>query len=255
VFRALRIAVLLLVLAAVAIGTWFAQARATSWVAPLRVALFPVNADGREATADYIASLAAADFTEISEFFAAEARRYGLRTPHPVEMVVAPEVQSRPPNAPHGESGLVVILWSLELRWWAWRHSDVGGPTPQVRMYVLYHDPELYQRVGHSLGLQKGLIGVVNAFATKTQAAQNNVIIAHELLHTLGAADKYDPSTNQPTYPDGYAQPNESPLLPQRSAEIMAGRIPLSRTEAEMPASLDDVVVGAATAREIRWIP
>ena len=65
-------------------------------------------------------------------------------------------------------------------------------------------------RVATRSGLQKGLIGVVNAFASDEQAAQNNVVIAHELLHTVGATDKYDPRTNQPSHPDGYAEPDRA---------------------------------------------
>jgi len=34
----------------------------------------------------------------------------------------------------------------------------------------------------------------------------------------------------------------------------MGGRTPLSDAEAEIPASLQEVVVGPATAREINWI-
>lgn len=85
-------------------------------------------------------------------------------------------------------------------------------------------------------------------------AKQNNVVIAHEFLHTLGATDKYDPATNQPLFPDGYANPTLDPLLPQQFAEIMAGRTPLSRNEAETPASLDDAVIGTKTAQEINWL-
>jgi hypothetical protein len=103
------------------------------------------------------------------------------------------------------------------------------------------------------LGLQKGLIGVVNAFASDAQAAQNDVVIAHELLHTLGATDKYDLQTNQPFFPDGYAEPERQPLLPQLYAEIMAGRVPVTRTDAEMPGSLEEALIGGKTAREINW--
>ncbi len=59
---------------------------------------------------------------------------------------------------------------------------------------------------------------------------------------------------NQPRHPDGYAEPDADPLLPQRKAEIMAGRVPLSQTEAEIPASLGVCVIGTATAREINWL-
>ena len=85
-------------------------------------------------------------------------------------------------------------------------------------------------------------------------APQNNMVMLHELLHTLGATDKYDLRTDQPLYPDGYAQPELQPRLPQKKAEIMAGRIPLSEHHAEMPERLADVVIGPKTAREIGWI-
>jgi hypothetical protein len=84
-------------------------------------------------------------------------------------------------------------------------------------------------------------------------AKQNNVVITHEFLHTLGATDHYDLATNLPLYPDGYADPDLKPLLPQRFAEIMAGRTPKSQTEAVIPESLDSVVIGSKTAMEINW--
>jgi hypothetical protein len=97
------------------------------------------------------------------------------------------------------------------------------------------------------------LIGVVHAFATRSMAGSNNIVIAHELMHTLGATDKYDLSTGAPLYPGGFAQPDRQPRYPQPSAEIMAGRRAVSATDFDMPSSLKDVVVGPATADEIRW--
>jgi hypothetical protein len=70
----------------------------------------------------------------------------------------------------------------------------------------------------------------------------------------LGASDKYDRTNNQPVYPDGYAEPDRTPLHPQNKAEIMAGRIPLSDQQAVMPKSVAKSSIGAKTAREIRWI-
>ena len=70
-----------------------------------------------------------------------------------------------------------------------------------MRVFVAFHDPALTERVPHSTGLQKGMLGAVNAFASADHAGSNDVVIAHELLHTLGATDKYDPATNQPRLP------------------------------------------------------
>lgn len=142
----------------------------------------------------------------------------------------------------------------LKMRWWVYRSTDTVGLGPLVKMFVLYFDPAQSKRLAHSTGLQKGLIGRIDTFAARDMAKQNNVIIAHEFLHTLGATDKYDPATNQPLYPDGYANPDLKPLLPQRYAEIMAGRTPLSQAEAETPTSLDDALIGSKTALEINWL-
>jgi len=67
----------------------------------------------------------------------------------------------------------------------------------------------------------------VHLFAARSQAAQNDIVIAHELLHTFGATDKYDAGSDAPRYPEGFAEPQREPRYPQRYAEIMAGRVPL----------------------------
>ena len=77
--------------------------------------------------------------------------------------------------------------------------------------------------------------------------------MTHEILHTVGATDKYD-HNNNPIYPEGYAKPGQKPLYPQRYAEIMAGRIALSEQKAKIPTSLKLTVVGEKTAKEINWI-
>jgi hypothetical protein len=254
-FRAIRIAILLLILVFTGLGTWLARARTTSWEHTLRVAVFPIDADGSPATRAYIASLTRASFQPIDDFFTEEARRYGVQLPDPVDVFLGPEVAAVPPAVPRGGNVVQVMLWSLQLRFWAWRHARYDRLAPDIRIFVLYHDPAHVQRVAHSLGLQKGLVGVVYAFAAEEQAGPNDVVIAHELLHTLGATDKYDPATNFPAHPDGYAEPQRDPLWPQDHAEIMAGRIPLSPQRAEIPAGLEQTLIGSATAREIRWLP
>jgi len=107
--------------------------------------------------------------------------------------------------------------------------------------------------VPHSVGMQKGLVGVVHAFADRNMTRTNNVVIAHEILHTLGASDKYNPETLSPLFPIGYAEPERDPLHPQTLTEVMAGRYAIDAQTFEMPATLDEVVVGAATALEIGW--
>lgn len=253
-FRRLRILALLIILLLVAAGTWLARLRSTDWDQPLVVAIYPVNADRSQAAADYIDTLTRADFLPIESFFAQEAEQYDLPLGSPVEVVLAPELEEMPPAPPADRNVPGVMAWSLKMRYWAWRIARNGGPVADVQLFVLYHDPAANPRLAHSLGLQKGLLGVVHAYAADDYAGGNLVVIAHEFLHTLGATDKYDPATNLPLFPVGYAEPEQEPLLPQALAEIMAGRIPHDARTADQARGLDETVVGEYTAREIRWI-
>jgi hypothetical protein len=219
----------------------------------VRVAIYPIPGDNSPATAAYIHQLRVDTLQPIASFMKAEAQRHGLAQDAPVDMYLAPPLGVSPPP-PVAGNVVHIMLWSLNLRFWAWRNDNFKRPKPDVRLFVNFFDPARVSRLPHSTGLQKGHIGVVNAFASADQEGPNNMVITHELLHTLGATDKYDFSNNQPRHPDGYADPRAEPLLPQTKAEIMAGRIPVSQTEAEIPASLAACVIGPATAREINWV-
>jgi len=252
-FKIIRIFILLLILAAVALGTWRAKSRSVEWKYTLPVNVFLINGDGSEVTAEYLRGLALTDFKPIEMFMQEEAARYGHASRASVEVRLGGLLPAQPPAPPMNGSALEVIIWSLQMRWWSYRNADTKGAGTQVKIFLLYFDPAKTNRLAHSTGLQKGLIGRVNVFASRDMASQNNVVIAHEFLHTLGASDKYDQGNNQPIYPQGYALPDQLPLLPQKYAEIMAGRIPVSQNSAEIPASLNDALIGKETALEINW--
>lgn len=252
-FRGLRIAVLLGILAGAGGLTWAEQSIVRSWDAPLQVIVVPINGDGSEASATAIARLRTQDFDDIEAFLIRETARYGVKQARAMEVRLTPELHDRPPAPPHADSrnAFDIMLWSLQLRGWVYRHSDSWLPQiGTIRLFVLYHAPHEGEPLAHSLGLQKGLIGVVNVFADEKQAAQNHVVIAHELLHTLGATDKYD-AEGRPVYPQGYADPELGPHVPRRDAEIMAGRLIASDGRAVMPSGLARCVIGAQTAHEI----
>lgn len=251
--KKIRVAVLLFILLTVAVGTWQARARTTSWKRALDVVVFPINADGTPQTAGYIGTLGDDSFDDIKRFMRDEAQQYGISLINPVDVYIGPEVEAIPPPPPLGGAVPAVMLWSLQLRYWAWRHGEHPILKPDVRIYALYHHPSTAQRLGHSVGLQKGLIGVANLFAIDRMTTDNNIVITHELLHTLGASDKYDYASNQPIYPVGYAEPELWPLYPQEFAEIMGGRIPLSESTSAAAQGLDMVLVGPQTADEIGW--
>lgn len=254
-FKSLRILFLLTLLGAAAIYTQGQRLTSQGWYKPLQVSIFPINGDGSIHTAEYIPDLSPEDFAEIDTFMAREAQRYEIITSIPTQTSLGPVVEKLPPSPPDTDSSrLAIMLWSLKLRWWAYRNTPDGhSDKHRVRIFVLYHQGERGAPLQHSLGLQKGLIGIVHAYAQPEQNPQNNIVIAHELLHTVGAADKYD-DQGLPLFPQGYAEPERDPRYPQRRAEIMAGRIPLSAGQWTMPDSLRHVIVGAETAREMHWV-
>jgi len=254
-WRALRISLLLVLLAMIALSAWLTRRHATDWNRPLWVVAFPINADGSAVTAAYIDSLTRESFAPIEQYLTEQARGYDMTRTAPLEIRLGPRLTQSPPAPPYGGSVLQVMAWSLQLRWWAWRAAaEYDGPPIDVRLFVRYHDPALSPRLDHSLGLKEGMIGLANVFANRTMAGSNQVVIAHELLHTVGATDKYDPATSLPRFPDGYAQPERVPRYPQSLAELMAGRVPISASTATIPDSLDMTRIGTATAREIGWL-
>ena len=253
-FKAFRIFILLTILIIVAGSTYLTQLRATDWDDTLWVTVYPINGDGSKNTQRYIKSLQKSNFQDINAFFAEEGRYYKIPINTPTAISVAPEVIGQPPEPPANRSIFSVMFWSLKLRYWAYTHDSDNGPSADVKIYVVYYDPQNKKSLSHSLGLEKGHIGVVHAYAGQRFTRRNNVIIAHEFLHTLGAADKYDLATGYPIYPVGFANPENNPRYPQTRAEVMAGRIPITENEAVFPKNLYRVVIGETTAAEINWI-
>lgn len=248
----LRYLILLLILLAVAANEFLVKTRSTSWEHPLWVRIYAVNGDGRAATESYIDGLSSKDFAAIETFVNSEARRYGVDI-EAVDVKYGGRLASHPPQPPSGRNLLENIWWSLSFRAWAMRRGwSSEGDDGDVELFVSYYDIQTTQALRHSVGLQGGLIGIINAFADNSYRGSNNVVITHELMHTLGARDKYD-ATNLPVFPEGYADPFRSPLFPQPAAEVMGGRIPLDPLRSEMPGSLAEVVIGAFTAVEINW--
>ena len=251
--KSIRIVILLGILVIVGMNAWLTKKRLTSWNEPLQVVIYPINGDGGQISADYINSLDRYEFAYIERFMKNEAHRYKLSLEEPITIEIAPGVRELPPEPPLGRQPLRVMWWSLKLRYWAYRVNTYDAPV-DIKLFVMYHDPNTHKVLKHSYGLEKGSVGIVNVFASKSMAPTNNVIIAHELFHTLGATDKYDLATDQPIFPDGFAEPDLDGRYPQSLAEIMGGKIPLSETESETPDTLNKVIVGIQTAKEIKWI-
>lgn len=253
-FRYLRIAILLTILVVVAGNQWLTGNRLASWERPLWVSVYPVLADSDADIRRYAENLKAGSFQDIATFFKQQNSHHGHQLETPVYIQVARPITTLPPVLPVEDTGLSIALWSLKMRWWSWRNGGQDGLAPDhARIFVLYQKGKPDSLLERSVGIKNGSYGVVNALATNQMTARNNIVIAHELLHILGASDKYDLHTGQPIAPDGLANPGQSPLYPQNRAEIMGGRVAISASQWRYPASLKNCVIGTKTAAEIGW--
>ena len=253
-FRVFRIIILLIIFAALAFYTKTQKLKSRSWSEPLQLVIYPINGEDSPDVEEYIQQLASTEFNEIDQFFKNEAIHYSLSIEQPTITRLGEIIQIQPPTAPTPGSGFVkIIWWSLKFRYWAYKNTpDDKSNLHRVRIFLLYHEAEDDKLLQHSLGLDKGLLVIAHVFASTDQEQQNNIVIAHELLHTVGASDKYN-AINQPVFPDGYAEPDNTPLYPQSLAEIMSAKIPLSATQSRMANSLKQCIIGEKTAREINW--
>ncbi|MGD8680930.1 MAG: hypothetical protein PVJ33_11215 [Lysobacterales bacterium] len=252
VFRLMRIVFLLSIFFVILFSTWMTEKQMAAWERPILVTVYPIAADKRAATLKYAQSVDEKTFAPVNTFFEREAGPYGFQVTPAFRFQVAPVGDELPPAIPDQFSPARIALWSLQMRWWAWMKDFGDGLIqPDIQMFVLYHSLEAENEIGISVGMRKGRYGVVKAIARKTAGSENLVVFTHEMLHVLGAADKYVISTGEPIYPEGYAQPEQRPLFPQRYAEIMGGRIPLSSITSTMPGSLEECKIGRQTAREI----
>lgn len=249
-WKKIRISILLMILLWAGVSTW--QDYHPNWQRPIFVLLHPINADGDAETAAYLQQLSMQEYLELAPYLQAMSKRY--RAPIQVYFQLGRELQQAPPVVPQQGGWLSHVLWSLKFRFYAWRQHQSSDGSPSVTLYLNYQQGRPNQALAHSTALQKGRIGMVNLFATARQREQNQIVILHELLHALGAQDKYDRVTGEPIYPMGYAAPEQRPLYPQQKAELMAGKIPSSAHTSKMAHSLRSTIIQTRTAQELGWI-
>ncbi len=255
-FKTIRIIFLLTILLFVGLSAYTLDASLRDWDRTKWVVVYPINGDGSDVARDYIKGMTDDSFSEMTQFLNNEAVRFGVKQSPAFIAKLGPVLDDRPPKAPQNGRWYEHAWWSLRLRLWARgrEQREAAGPPADIKIYVEYYNPMQHPVLPHSVGMKKLSIAVVNAYASRKMTQANNVVIAHELLHIFGAMDKYDMSTSLPLYPDGYAEPDRRPLYPQRMAEIMGGRIPLSQDEAKIPASFRHVLIREKTAEEIGWL-
>ncbi len=258
-FFRIRVSLLLAVLAVVLLWAYADVRRRgarTEWKRPVTVAIVVVRLGP---VSDAAVKELAAQMRVLEDRLAEEstrlrgpssARPFALTSFGPVD------VQSPPPNG--GGSG----VWDLVEHTFAKRkyfstidaQAELDAGAYDSRIYLIARPPARsgYKSVeGESE--EGGRMGFVEVELDEEMADFALFVAAHELMHTLGAGDKYD-AVGRARVPDGLADPSRVPLYPQIAAEVMARNVALSPTRERPPETLAELAVGRATAREIGWI-
>jgi hypothetical protein len=257
-FYLLRVTTLLFVLAGVLLYAWndVRQRRArTEWARTLDVAVVLVRLGNvAPAAIDAVKERAPA----LSARLEREMRRYRPVGVRPFELsLFGPVDAAGPPPSPAGDAGLAA---SASYAWSLWRYvsgiDDRAGLLPRrfdARIYVVVRPPSGKVQKIEGSSEQNGRVGVVEVQLDKSMADFALFVAAHELFHTLGATDKYNPDGSI-MMPEGIAEPDRRPLFPQTLLELMARHRPVDAAHSVPPDSLAELCVGAATAREIGWL-
>ena len=257
-FFRVRVSILLSILVAVLIwaGCDIQKRRARNqWIDTLDVALILVRKDNiDEGAVEMLKERAVA----LEEKLEAEFHRRNPDAPKPFRFVVKGPVDLRraPPRQP-SEGLFDLARYNFDL----WKfvrgvNADAGveASSFDATIYLVARSPKNTSSGSVEGASQEGgTVGLVEVELDRTMVDFALFVTTHELLHLLGARDKYDAS-GRSLVPEGLAEPELRPLYPQRHAEVMARNVALSPTEERPPESLSDLKVGTTTAREIGWV-
>lgn len=254
-----RVTVLLLALAIAAAWAYarlHARSQRVLWDRTLQAVVYvlgPADAAGVEALQRELDRLAAR---------LAEDRAAWSPGPPPFRFeVVGPLAPARLPPAEAPAGALGARLGSALDLWRAERAVRAASPEVDprafdVRLYLVVEAcpgaacarafAEGYAEAGGEVGVVRAALGDEPLLAAAA--------VAHEALHTVGASDKYD-AAGHAVAPGGLVEPGRVPAYPQARAELMVGEVPLAPGAGRLPASAEEIGVGAATARELGWAP
>ena len=252
----------LLVAALVIVGAWAGgvhriRSSRVHWERPVEVAVVLLSATSLD---DVQVSWFRDVLGQLEGRLSAEFARYGRRgTPFSFKLV-GPVTFNDPISFTPDSSGFLDRAIHAYRLWKTLRGIHAAAsfdPKPyDARIYLLL---ESAAEVGGGVktfaegsGAAGGDVGFVRAAAGSGDAVLALTAVAHELLHCLGATDKYD-AAGHAIVPDGLAEPGLSPQYPQHYAEWMVGEVPTGPGRGRLPSSLAEIRVGPVTAREIGW--
>ena len=255
-FGRARLVVLVGLLAATvawAAGTEHRRRVRTRWERPLRVGIVLLVGEGTEVHVEHWRR----GLDALSSRLDAEMRRWrgAGEPPFQLELLGPARWDGAFPLSPPSDRFADRALYAFGLWRVLWDIDGVAGVVRSdwdVRLYVLgARVPAWDGSFAEGVGARFGDVALVRGSAGGDLSLPLQVI-GHELLHTVGASDKYDDGGHA-LEPEGLVEPERAPRYPQLHAEWMVGEVPVSPGTGRPPSSLDDLGVGPVTAREIGW--
>lgn len=260
-FFQIRVAVLLAILLVVLLYAWHdinERRDRASFRRPLDVAVVLLQYGPRDAATSAATGQLLLRVNALQDTLFSEQRRYRSEAEPLLRLsAFGPVPVLREPPAPTSESFWGAALHTYEL----WRYTRVVDAAAQLpsrafdsRIYVLIEPVQSQARkLVEGFSEQGGRVGVARVQLDASTVDLGLSVVAHELMHTLGASDKYA-ADGAALIPMGLGDPEQSPLYPQRRAEVMARNRVVSPGHEVILDTLAELSVGSTTAREIGWI-
>lgn len=256
-FRA-RVTILLTILLVVILWAWRdirSRRERNAWQRPLSVAIVLVRRGSLDSD---VVEAFRARIPALEGRLVDECRRYRADAVHPFVFTFYGPIDARESLPKMTGSGLLASAkesWAL-WRWTSHADREAGLDTSAYdsRVYVVARPPaNAEHEMVEGESEEGGRVGTVEVELDASMADFALFVTTHELLHTLGASDKYD-AAGKTLIPSGLAEPDRVPIFPQRLAEVMARNLPLDANTERPPTSLDELGVGPITASEIGWL-
>ena len=119
-FKSIRILILLLILTYFLSEMFLSDGLVSDWDIPLKIVVYPVNADQSTAAAEHITNFTQSRLEPIQDLMIREGEKYGKKLDYLIDIELTDPVVSVPPQPPQEQSISQTIIWSLMLRYWVW---------------------------------------------------------------------------------------------------------------------------------------
>ena len=161
----------------------------------------------------------------IETFFEQEAKQYGLQMERPIRLTLAPPLSQSPPALePRRRQALRRAVESADALLGVASGRTAGSGAGHQAVRPVSRSRDLACAPALASACRRDCSESCTSSRTARMQGSNDTVIAHELLHTLGATDKYDLRTQSARcIPTAMPSPSASRCIRSRSPSSWAG--------------------------------